>query len=219
MCQAGLNRIHIGLESGSDKVLKIVKKGATKAMHIKAGRKVKKAGMELSEYVMPGLGGEALSREHATETADALNQIDANFIRLRTLAIPNGIPLYDEVISGQFQKCTDKQMAQEIAWLIESLEGITSVVKSDHILNLFQEIEGRIPEDRESMLGVIRQFLAMDPMDQCRYQVGRRLGLFGGLADMVSTRRMQRVESVIQQVGITPENVDGTIDELMQRFI
>ena len=54
---AGLNRIHIGLESGSDLVLKLVQKGADKATHIKAGRKVKAAGMELSEYVMPGLGG------------------------------------------------------------------------------------------------------------------------------------------------------------------
>jgi uncharacterized Fe-S cluster-containing MiaB family protein len=219
MRQAGLNRIHIGLESGSDKVLKQVKKGATKAMHIKAGRKVKRAGMELSEYVMPGLGGKALSQEHATETADALNQIDADFIRLRTLAIPNGIPLYDEVISGEFQKCSDKQMAQEIGWLIESLDGITSMIKSDHILNLFQEIEGRMPEDREAMLAVIRQFLAMDSMDQCRYQVGRRLGLFSGISDMASARRMARVESVIEQVGITPENVDATIDQLMQRFI
>ena len=57
MAEAGLNRIHIGMESGSDAVLKMVKKGSTKAMHVAAGQKVKRAGMELSEYVMPGLGG------------------------------------------------------------------------------------------------------------------------------------------------------------------
>jgi len=59
--EAGLNRIHIGLESGSDQVLKMTKKGVTKQTHIKAGLKVIKAGMELSEYVMPGLGGKQLS--------------------------------------------------------------------------------------------------------------------------------------------------------------
>jgi len=60
MRDTGLNRIHTGLESGSDKVLKMVKKGATKEMHIKAGLKVKRAGIELSEYYMPGLGGRRL---------------------------------------------------------------------------------------------------------------------------------------------------------------
>ena len=88
---AGLNRIHIGLESGSNKVLKMTQKGVTKETQIKAGLKVKKAGMELSEYVMPGLGGKAYSKEHALETADALNQINPDFIRLRTLAIPSSV--------------------------------------------------------------------------------------------------------------------------------
>ncbi len=85
MAAAGLNRIHIGMESGSDQVLTMVSKGVDKATHIEAGLKVKKAGMELSEYVMPGLGGRALSREHALETADALNRINPDFIRLRTI--------------------------------------------------------------------------------------------------------------------------------------
>ncbi|MCP4024138.1 MAG: radical SAM protein, partial [Desulfobacteraceae bacterium] len=71
MADAGLNRIHIGMESGSDTILKLVKKGCTKKDHIKAGLKVKKAGMELSEYIMPGLGGQKYSREHAEESADA----------------------------------------------------------------------------------------------------------------------------------------------------
>lgn len=57
IAKAGLNRIHIGMESGADIVLKNVKKGATKEIHILAGNKVKNARMELSEYMMPGLGG------------------------------------------------------------------------------------------------------------------------------------------------------------------
>jgi len=101
MREAGLNRIHIGLESGSDAVLDRVRKGVDKRTQIKAGQKVKKAGMELSEYVMPGLGGKALSRDHALETADALNRINPDFIRLRTLALPGGIPLADEHRSGR----------------------------------------------------------------------------------------------------------------------
>jgi radical SAM superfamily enzyme YgiQ (UPF0313 family) len=216
---AGLNRIHIGLESGSNKVLKMTQKGVTKETQIKAGLKVKKAGMELSEYVMPGLGGKAFSKEHAVETADALNQINPDFIRLRTLAIPNIVKLYDDYETGRFEKCTDLMMAEEVLLFIESLNGITSVLKSDHILNLFQNLEGKFPEDKENMLDIIRRFLAMTPDRQCVYQVGRRLGYFSRLSDMENPRRLERAEKSCRQFGITPENVDEVIDELMRRFI
>ena len=217
--EAGLNRIHIGLESGSDKVLKMCKKGVTKETHVKAGLKVKKAGMELSEYIMPGLGGKEYSEIHALETADALNLINPEFIRLRTLAIPNGLELYDDYEAGRFEKCTDLIMAKEIMLLIESLDGITSVVKSDHILNLFENLEGTLPQDKEHMLDIIRAFLAMEPERQCVYQVGRRLGFFSGLSDMESPRRLAKAEKTCRQLGINPENVDEVIDELMKRFI
>ena len=216
---AGLNRIHIGLESGSDKVLKMTKKGVTKDTHVKAGLKVKKAGMELSEYVMPGLGGKTYSKEHALETADALNQINPDFIRLRTLAIPNSVVLYDDYETGRFEKCTDLMMAEEILLFIESLNGITSVLKSDHILNLFQNLEGKLPEDKDNMLDIVRRFLALTPDRQCVYQVGRRLGFFSRLSDMENPRRLERAEKACRQFGITPENVDEVIDELMKRFI
>ena len=216
---AGLNRIHIGLESGSDKVLKMVKKGVTKETHVKAGLKVKKAGMELSEYIMPGLGGREYSKIHALETADALNRINPEFIRLRTLAIPNSVELFDDLKAGGFEKCTDLMMAKEILLLIESLNGITSVLKSDHILNLFENVEGTLPRDKERMLEILRTFLAMEPERQCLYQVGRRLGFFSSLSDMESPHRLAKAEKTCQQLGITPDNVDEAIDELMKRFI
>lgn len=216
---AGLNRIHIGLESGSDRVLKMAKKGGTKETHIKAGLKVKKAGMELSEYIMPGLGGKAYSEVHARETADALNRINPDFIRLRTLAIPNSVELYDDYAAGRFEKCTDLIMAKEILIFLESLNGITSVVKSDHILNLFENLEGKFPRDKVRMLDIIHRFLAMDPDRQCVYQVGRRLGFFSRLKDMDSPRRLAKAEKACRQFGITPENVDEVMDELMKRFI
>ena len=217
--EAGLNRIHIGLESGSNQVLKMVKKGVTKETHIKAGIKVKKAGIELSEYVMPGLGGRKYSEIHALETADALNRINPDFIRLRTLAIPNGLGLYEDYMKGDFEKCTDIMMAKEILLFLEMLAGITSVIKSDHILNLFEEVEGVLPDDREYMTGVIQNFLSMDPKHKALYQVGRRLGIFSTLSDIDSPRRFARAEKTCRELNITPENVDEIIDELMKRFI
>ncbi len=216
---SGLNRIHIGMESGSDKVLGMVKKGSDKATHIKAGLKVKKAGMELSEYVMPGLGGVALARDHALETADALNRINPDFIRLRTLAIPSHVELHEEWREGRFNKQSEKMVAEEILLFLEHLEGITSTLQSDHILNLFEEIKGTFPEDKVRMLGVITRFLKMSPQDQVLYQVGRRTGAFSRLDDMSEPTRKAKAEDFCAQLQITPDNVDEAVDELMKRFI
>jgi hypothetical protein len=216
---AGLNRIHIGLESGSDAVLKRVRKGVDKRTQIKAGRKVKQAGMTLSEYVMPGLGGKALSRDHALETADALNQIDPDFIRLRTLAIPSGIALAEQQRRGQFVKLNDIEMVHEIRLFIDSLDGITSMLASDHILNLFEEVKGRLPDAKSEILAVLDHFLGLSAYDQCLFQVGRRLGIFTRLAELNRPKRRKKVIRLCDQHGITPENVDEMIDQMMKRFI
>ena len=216
---AGLNRIHIGLESGSDEVLKMVKKGVTKGTHVQAGVKVKKAGIELSEYYMPGLGGRKYFKEHALETADALNQINPDFIRMRTLAIPNHAPLFEDHQAGRFEKCTEVMVVKEILMFIENLDGITSVVKSDHILKLLQDLEGTLPQDKERMIEMLRTFLAMDPERQRLYQLGRRIGVFSRLADMESPYRMARAEKAYSQLGNAAEDIDKVTDELMKRFI
>jgi len=219
ICRAGLSRIHIGLESGSDAVLKRVSKGTTQVQHIKAGTKAKAAGMQLSEYVMPGLGGRVLSREHALETAHVLNEINPDFIRLRTLAVPTQVSLYTDLSEGRFEKCTDIEMAEEIFLFIESLNGITSMIKSDHILNLFQEIDGKLPEDKQKMVDVLQSFLDMVPERQVVYQVGRRLGIMSSLADMKSRHRLKKAREACERLGVTPDNADELIDELMRRFI
>ncbi len=219
IADAGLNRIHIGLESGSDEVLKRVNKGVTKAIHIKAGLKVKAAGMELSEYVIPGLGGKTLWETHALETADALNQINPDFIRLRTLAIPNRMELNKDYREGRFEKSSDLEIVKEILLFIENLEGITSIIKSDHILNLLQELEGKLPGDKAAMIGLLQSFLEMEPQQRCLFQVGRRMGVFTSLSDMNIPGKLAVARAVCQQHGVTPENVDKLIDEAMKRFV
>jgi hypothetical protein len=175
--------------------------------------------MALSEYVMPGLGGVRLSREHALETADALNQIDADFIRLRTLAVPGPVELFEDLQTARFEKCSDHMVVEEILLLLENLNGISSMVKSDHILNLFQDVEGQLPQDKQKMTAPLRAFLAMSPEDRVAYQVGRRMGLFSGLNDLDNLHRRAKVEATCRQLGVTPDNVDQVVDELMQRFI
>jgi radical SAM superfamily enzyme YgiQ (UPF0313 family) len=219
MAEAGLSRIHIGMESGSDKVLARIKKGVDKKTHIVAGQKVKQAGMELSEYIMPGLGGKDLSEEHALESADALNRINPDFIRLRTLAIPEHVELYAEYSRGEFQKLGDVETARELLVFLQALDGITSTLKSDHILNLFENLEGQYPEDKKKMVGIVQEFLQLDPREMMLYQVGRRMGLFRSLDDMHSATKRQQVDNACRRAGITPDNVDEAVDELMKRFI
>ncbi len=217
--EAGLNRLHIGLESGANEVLRLMHKGTTQKNQIVAGLKVKQAGMELSEYYMPGLGGRSLWEANARETAAALNEINPDFIRLRTLAIPCGTPLYDDYQSGSFDKPNDVEMAREVLLFLESLRGLTSVVKSDHILNLLPEVEGTLPEDQGRMIAAVETFLRLSPEEQCLFQVGRRTGLFNGLSDLEDPFRRSRAEEIVRKNEITPENVDGVIEELMRRFV
>ncbi len=219
IARAGLNRIHIGMESGSDIVLKKTRKGTTKEGHIKAGLKVKDAGIQLSEYVMPGLGGIDYSIDHALETASALNSINPDFIRIRTLAVTNGTALAVEARRGEFEKPTDAMMAKELRLFLESLDGIESHVKSDHILNLFENINGKMPEDKAAMIGIIDSFFDMPKEKRILYQVGRRMGFFRGPEDMEQSSDLERVEKACQAYGVTPENVDDVIDQLMKRFV
>ena len=216
---AGLNRIHIGMESGSDKVLKMIKKGVDQAGHIKAGLRVKEAGIELSEYVMPGLGGVELSIENALETAEALNMINPDFIRIRSLALPPRAPLAQKWENGSFVKCTDLMMAKELRLFIENLYDIDSYIKSDHILNLIETIDGKMPEDKEKLLSILDSFLDMEPEQQVLYQVGRRMGLFRGPDDMNDTNLLNQVKETCQANGIDTSNVDTVIDDLMKRFV
>ncbi len=216
---AGLNRLHIGLESGANAVLRRMHKGTTQKQQIVAGQKVKQAGLELSEYYMPGLGGRDLWEANARETAAALNEINPDFIRLRSLAIPCGAPLYEDDQAGRFDRPTDVDMAREILLWLESLRGITSTVASDHILNLLPEVEGTLPRDQGRMLAALETFLKLSPKEQCLYQVGRRTGVFAGLADLEDPVRRRRAEEIVRKNAITPANVDGIIDELMRRFV
>jgi radical SAM superfamily enzyme len=115
-----------------------------------AGRRVKEAGISLSEYVILGLGGEDRWKEHAEETARVLNAIDPDFIRIRTLRILPGTPLEEKVKQREFKLLTPEGILREERLLIELLE-VNSEFVSDHVSNILP-IDGKLPEDKEEML-------------------------------------------------------------------
>ncbi len=217
--EAGLSRLHIGLESGYDPLLQYMDKGVTAAEHIKGGKKVVESGISLSEYVLLGLGGKQMWREHAIETARVLNQIDPDFIRVRTLTINNRMPLYEEIEKGNFIRATDEEIVEEENLLIEHLECHSNFV-SDHITNLLQEIEGKLPRDKGKMLAVINRFQALSPEERANFRVGRRAGIYNQLDDLYNRQRYQAVEQIIRQLNQDSDDIDEqTMYTLMERFI
>ena len=218
--EAGLDRIHIGLESGSDKVLALIDKGITGARHIEAGLRVKEAGIELSEYVMPGVGGKALWREHATETARVLREIDPHFVRLRSLAISRGTPLAELRDRGEFESLDDVEVARELELFLAGLTDMTSTVKSDHILNLLEDIEGTLPGDLAAMQGVVAGFLALDEDERDTFIVARRLGMVRSVGDLDNPDVRARAEAARDEIRTRyPGPLGIAMRELMRRFV
>ena len=115
---SGLDRIHTGLETGYDPLLAYMHKGSAAQQHILGGRKIKEAGISLCEYVMPGLGGRRMSQEHARETARVLNEINADYIRLRSLHVHQDMPLWSKLESGDFELQTEDEVVAEIGFFI-----------------------------------------------------------------------------------------------------
>ncbi len=157
---SGLSRIHVGLESGDDAVLKRIKKGTSAAEQIEAGLWVKEAGMELSEYIILGIGGRERSQAHALKTARVLNAINPHFIRLRTFLPKINTLLLHQIRKGEFQMLSAHEVLRETRQIIQNLD-VTSRIHSDHYTN-YVNIYGRMPQDKERMLQVIDGALGED---------------------------------------------------------
>ena len=162
---SGLSRIHVGMESGDDEVLRRAKKGTTAAEQIEAGRMVVEAGMELSEYVVLGLGGGARTTQHALATAEALSAIQPHFVRLRTLVPKIDTLLLHQINKGRFQLLSPHQVLEETRIIIQNSHCRT-LLTSDHYTN-YINLAGSLPKDRDRLLREIEGALTRDE-DQFR---------------------------------------------------
>lgn len=216
--EAGLDRVHIGLESGSDDVLKLIRKGTTAQQHIDAGVKLVASGITLSEHVISGMGGKALSQKHARETAKVLNAIDPHFIRLRSLRVIPGTPLEDMVIKGRFDPPDDEEIVLEIRHLISMLKSVHSYLASDHIRNLLEHVQGLFPEDRHSMLQKIDTYLAMPEEDRLLFRLGRRTGRLRLPEEIRIPHIRDQIQTVYQELKRHYGNIANAIIDLGRRF-
>ncbi len=169
--EAGLDRLHIGLETGDDELLTLIRKGVTSAEQIAGGRKAIAAGFQVSEYWMPDLGGRERWRQHAENTARVFSAINPNYIRSRPLVPRQGTPLYEDVAQGRLRLSSPHERLEELALMIGGLD-ITSRVCFDHAMNAWsdrrggllfrQDYEGyQFPDEKPLVLERIREGLAV----------------------------------------------------------
>ena len=152
----GLTLLYMGLESGCDDVLKLMRKGHTSAEIVECGQKVKRNGIGLSVTAITGLGGPELMEAHAVDTAKALNAMNPEYIGILTLVVEDGTPLQDWVREGKFQLLTPAQVLQETKLMVESFDSPGSVFRMNHASN-YLSLKGTLNEDKEAMLAQIRR--------------------------------------------------------------
>ena len=217
--QAGLSRLNISLESGYDPVLQFMNSGETAEIHIKGGRRVVESGISLSEYVTLGLGGKDLSILHAKQTAGVLNEIDPEFIRVRTLTVNNQVPLNSDIENGRFMRATDEEIIREERVFIETLD-VHSNYSSDHVSNLLPELTGKLPEEKHKLITILDRFNALSMTEKANFMIGRRVGLYKNLVDLDDYQRHDLVEQIKLKLNQKDKKLDPkVIFKLMEDFI
>jgi radical SAM superfamily enzyme YgiQ (UPF0313 family) len=165
--QAGLTRIHVGLESGDKETLEFMQKGSTPEEMILGGKAAKDAGLELSFYILIGAGGRDRLKEHAIESAKICNEVNPDFIRLRTLVVQRKSLLEEKMKAGQYKPTLPIEKLQEVKLFIENLEVTDCELASDHFTNylwvnnavVYRGVYGFLPQDKQDMLDIINQTL------------------------------------------------------------
>lgn len=214
--KTGVDRLHVGLESGCDAVLKLVDKGTNRAEQIKAGRRAKEAGFELSEYVMPGLGGQKLWESHADESASALVVIQPDFIRLRTAVVVPTTPLAEMASDGRFSTLDETEIVREIRRFLVGLEGLETRIESDHSLNLLMGLRGDLPADLNDLIALCDQYLGFSRRKQQLFVLARRLGRVATLQRFEDHHVGEEMEPVLAQ--LEDEGVDPlALSDLLRR--
>lgn len=207
--EAGLDRIHVGLESGSNNVLQFINKGVSSEEHIIGGHHIIDGGISLCTYVMPGLGGKMWSTEHALETARVINEIEPDFVRLRTLEIFPGTPLHNKLKSGEFEELSEEEVIKEERILVENIECNTTIT-SDSAANLLIEIWGDLPKDKHKILRDIDKYLSLTSKEKLEFSLKRRVEAFSSQYGGLSTI----IEKKLDSLSKIPKNDETYYDKM-----
>ncbi|QUH24559.1 radical SAM protein [Serpentinicella alkaliphila] len=153
--ELGLGIAYLGIESGSEQILKTINKGVTSEQMIEAGKKMVESGIKLSVTIISGLGGQELWEEHAIESARVVNEINPHYLGLLTLMVEPEVEMYQDIRSGKLKLLTPEQVMLETQLLIEKLNVKGCVFRSNHASN-YIPLEGTLPQDKERLLNQIK---------------------------------------------------------------
>ncbi|MBE8576673.1 B12-binding domain-containing radical SAM protein [Vibrio sp. OPT18] len=220
ICDAGLNMLYCGMESGSIDVLKLMKKGITPKSILKSTEYAKQAGMKMMTFIILGLGGKEYSAQHVEETAALLNQINPDEIRILSLAVKPGTELDELVQNGEFTPLSEREMLEEQYQLISKLNSVTGNYGNYHGINLLMELNGQLPQDKAKFLATIDRFNMMSENDQSNFILGRRIHYYAALKDMDNQLMYDSVQRELNR--IQKQNADGLDNvfyQLRQRMI
>ncbi len=159
---SGLTRLHFGLESGDDETLEMIKKGIRFKEAVEGGRKAKRAGFEVSLYVLSGITERW--KEHALNSAKAVNEIEPDFVRLRTITVIPDTILWHRMRKGVYKPLDPISRLKEVKLFVESIECET-MLYSDHVSNylwdrygaFYTGVSGKLPDDRDRMVSEIER--------------------------------------------------------------
>ncbi|QQY79463.1 radical SAM family protein [Keratinibaculum paraultunense] len=161
--ELGLGIIYLGLESGSDRILRNIKKGVTSYEMIEAGKRVVDVGIPLSITLISGIGGKKYSKEHAIKSAKVLNEINPDYIALLTLLLEEGTELYEDVQNGKFELLTPKEVLLETKLLVENLDVDNCIFRSNHASN-YVPLRGTLQKDKQLILKQIEEGLKISDL-------------------------------------------------------
>ena len=153
MNQAGLDMFYLGIESGSDIVLKKVTKGAVAKTIIKSVNKAKDAGYVMSCMVILGLGGKKYSKDHIKGTAQVISACSPDYVGALTLYLENGIKEeFLEKYQGQFERISDDESLDELYDLVDQIDTDNEIIfRVNHGSNAYT-VKGTFPQDKQAML-------------------------------------------------------------------
>lgn len=155
-----LEIVYLGLESGSDEVLRRVRKGITAGQMVEAVHKLKRAGIRASVIALLGLGGKQLSAQHAEETGRIVSAMDPEYLSMLTLMLVPGTELDRQRLAGEFELPAPEGLLGELRRVILHLDGLSRCVfRTNHASN-YLPLAGTLSRDRARLLSVIDDALS-----------------------------------------------------------
>jgi radical SAM superfamily enzyme YgiQ (UPF0313 family) len=158
LAAAGLALVYVGAESGDDAVLAAVDKGETFESTRAALDKLGAAGIKRSVMILNGLGGRALSQQHAENSARLMNATQPEFLSTLVVSFPKGEGRLREGFAG-WEPLAQRELFVEMECFLSGLELERTVFRSDHASN-WLILKGTLGADKARLLREVRQAIA-----------------------------------------------------------